>query len=63
VIPLGTLAGGFAIARTGSIALVYTAIGTLVFLIPLVFARTALGQAERYVGEEAAEPAGLKRVG
>lgn len=49
VIPLGTLLGGLAIQRIGSISLVYTVIGVLVFCIPLVFSFTALGHAERYL--------------
>ncbi|MFL5802086.1 MAG: MFS transporter, partial [Roseiflexaceae bacterium] len=57
-IPLGALLGGLLIERTGDIALVYGAIGVLVFLIPLGFSFTALGRAERYLpaaGEQ--EPA------
>jgi MFS family permease len=48
-IPLGTLLGGWLIERTGDVALVFGAIGVLVFLIPLGFSFTALGRAERYV--------------
>lgn len=48
-IPLGSLLGGYAIERTGNVALVYAAIGVLTFLIPLGFAFTALGHAERYI--------------
>ena len=50
-IPLGTLLGGWLIERTGDVALVFGAIGVLVFLIPLGFSFTALGRAERYVTE------------
>jgi hypothetical protein len=50
-IPLGTLLGGWLIERTGDVALVFGAIGVLVFLIPLGFSFTALGRAERYVPE------------
>lgn len=52
VIPLGTLAGGFAIQRTHNISLVYTAIGATVFLLAVVFSFTALGRAERYLPDE-----------
>ena len=52
-IPLGTLLGGWLIERTGSVALVFGAIGVLVFLIPLSFWFTALGRAERYMPEMA----------
>ena len=48
-IPLGTLAGGFAIQWTGSVSLVYLVIGVVTFVIPLVFAFTPLGRAERYL--------------
>ncbi len=48
-IPLGALAGGYVIQRTGNVALVYAAIGLLTFLIPLLFSFTALGHADRYV--------------
>src|SRR5579885_2501639 len=53
-IPLGSLLGGFAIQRTGNIALVYAVIGALNFLIPLAFSFTALGHAERYIPQEKA---------
>jgi hypothetical protein len=53
VIPIGTLAGGYAIQQTHNISLVYTVIGAAVFLIPVAFSFTALGRAERYLpGEE-----------
>jgi hypothetical protein len=48
-IPLGTFIGGLLIERTGNVALVYGAIGVLMFLIPLGFTFTALGRAERYL--------------
>lgn len=47
--PLGALVGGFAIERTGDVALVYAAIGALTFLTALAFSFTALGRAERYL--------------
>jgi MFS family permease len=58
-IPLGSLLGGLVIEWTGNVALVYGAIGVLVFLVPLSFSFTALGHAERYLPqqEEAAPPA------
>jgi hypothetical protein len=59
-IPLGALAGGYAIERTHNVSLVYAAIGILDFLIPLGFAFTALGHADRYIPRDqpvlAAEP-------
>jgi hypothetical protein len=48
-IPLGTLLGGLLIEQTGDIALIYGAIGVLVFLIPLGFWFTALGRADQYL--------------
>jgi hypothetical protein len=48
-IPLGTLLGGLAITWTGDVALVYAAIGLLTIIIPLLFALTPLGRAERYL--------------
>jgi MFS family permease len=52
-IPLGSLLGGFAIARTGNVALVYSIIGALIFLIPFSFSFTALGHADRYILKKA----------
>ncbi len=57
-IPLGTLLGGWLIERTGDVALVFGAIGVLVFLIPLSFSFTALGRAERYIPGAAAAAEG-----
>lgn len=51
-IPLGSIAGGYAITWTKNVALVYAAIGVLTFLIPLSFAFTPLGHAKRYIPEE-----------
>ena len=48
-IPLGTLLGGLAITWTGDVALVYAVIGVLTGIIPLLFALTPLGHAERYI--------------
>jgi hypothetical protein len=47
--PLGSLLGGFAIERTGNVALVFGVIGVLQVAIALGFSRTALGHAERYL--------------
>ncbi len=55
-IPLGSLLGGFAISWTRNVALVFAITSTLTFLIPLCFAFTALGHADRYIpkkGEKA----------
>ena len=48
-IPLGTLLGGLAITWTGNVALVYAVSGVLTVIIPLLFALTPLGHAERYM--------------
>lgn len=53
-VPLGALAGGWAIERTGDVALVYAAIGVITVLIPLAFFLTPLGRAERYIPAAAA---------
>lgn len=51
-IPLGSLLGGFAIEQTRNVALVYSIIGVLTFLIPFSFSFTALGHAERYLPKD-----------
>jgi hypothetical protein len=57
-IPLGTLAGGWAIEQTGDVQLVYTLIGVTMSAIAFAFWRfSPLGQAERYLPETSAEPA------
>lgn len=48
-IPLGSLLGGYIINQTQNIVLVYGGIGVLTILIPLCFAFTPLGHAERYL--------------
>jgi Na+/melibiose symporter-like transporter len=53
-IPIGTYLGGLAIERSGDVALVYLAIGVVTAVIPLCFAFTALGRAERYLPQSAA---------
>jgi MFS family permease len=50
-IPLGSIAGGYAITWTGNVALVYGVIGVLTFLIPFSFSFTPLGHAKRYIPE------------
>lgn len=51
-IPVGTLLGGWAIQRSGSVADVYMVIGIIVILIPIFFAFTPLGRAEQYLPVE-----------
>lgn len=48
-IPLGAFLGGVLISAAHNVALVYGVIGVLVILIPLGFAFTPLGHAERYL--------------
>jgi MFS family permease len=53
--PIGALAGGLLIERTGDVRLVYAVIGLLTFLIALVFrVASPLGHAERYLSSNAA---------
>ena len=48
--PIGALAGGVAIERTGDVQLIYAGVGVLTFLIPLYFRLfSPLGHAERYL--------------
>ena len=47
--PLGSLAGGYLIQQTHNVALVFEGMGVLLFMIPLAFAFTALGRADRYL--------------
>jgi hypothetical protein len=55
--PIGAIGGGFAVELTGSVQLVYAAIGVLTFLIPLYFRLfSPLGHAERYL--ESPAPSG-----
>lgn len=56
-IPLGALLGGLAIERTHNVVLVYAVIGVLTFLIPLSFAFTPLGHADRYLPKQNEAPA------
>jgi NO-binding membrane sensor protein with MHYT domain len=48
-IPLGAMAGGFAIEATHNVALVYLVIGAVTLAIPIVFSFTPLGRAEDYL--------------
>lgn len=52
-IPLGTLLGGYAIERSGDVALVYAAIGAITTIIPICFAFTPLGRADHYISDRA----------
>ena len=59
--PLGSLAGGFLIQQTHQVALVFGGCGALLFLVPLVFTRTALGRADQYLPREAKAVPGVSR--
>jgi MFS family permease len=48
-IPVGALAGGWAVERTGSVALVYGVIGALVALLAVAFSFGPVGHADRYL--------------
>jgi hypothetical protein len=54
-IPVGALAGGWVVERTGRVALVYGVIGALVALLALAFSFGPVGHADRYL--PAGEPA------
>jgi len=56
-IPVGALAGGWAVERTGSVALVYGVIGSLVALLALAFSFGPLGHADRYLPASQPAPA------
>jgi MFS family permease len=52
--PIGALAGGLVIERTGDVRLVYAVIGLVTFLIALAFrVASPLGHAERYLSSSA----------
>ena len=51
--PLGSLAGGYLIAVTHNVALVFGGVGVLLIIIPLAFSRTSLGHADQYLPPEA----------
>ena len=68
-IPLGTLLGGFVIQQTQNVALVYGIIGAVTLVLPIIFAFTPLGHAERYIprahdgdGSETQEAAAVEQV-
>ncbi len=46
---LGALLGGFVIAQTGQIALIYAVVGLLIFGIAFTFFFTPLGHSEQYL--------------
>jgi MFS family permease len=48
-IPVGALAGGWAVERTGNVALVYGVVGALVALLALAFSFGPVGHADRYL--------------
>jgi predicted MFS family arabinose efflux permease len=54
-IPVGALVGGWAVERTGSVALVYGVTGALVALLALAFSLGPLGHADHYL--PASQPA------
>jgi len=47
--PLGSLLGGYAITATHNVALVYACIAVITIIIPICFAFTPLGEAEKYL--------------
>ena len=51
-IPLGILIGGVVIEQTQNVALVYAAIGVLIFLTAIAFSFTAVGSAERHLPQD-----------
>jgi MFS family permease len=51
-IPVGTFVGGIAIERTQNVALVYGAIGAIVFVAALAFSFTAVGYAHHHLPPE-----------
>jgi len=52
-IPLGILVGGVVIEKTQNVALVYGVIGVTIFLTAIAFSFTAVGNAERYLPQDA----------
>lgn len=51
---LGALLGGFVIAQTGQVALIYAVIGLLILGIAFTFFFTPLGQSEQYLAKDTA---------
>ena len=59
-IPAGALIGGWVVSATGNVAAVYGVVGILIICIAAFFRFfTALGDAQRYVDERAAEEAAV----
>lgn len=48
-IPVGTFLGGVAIQATGRVGLIFSICGAIMFLLPVLFAFSPLGHAERYL--------------
>jgi len=60
-IPAGALIGGWVVSATGNVAAVYGVVGILIICIAAFFRFfTALGDAQRYVDERAAEEAAVR---
>jgi MFS family permease len=57
-IPVGAYLGGLLIEATHDVALVYSGIGVLLIIIPIVFAFGPLGHAESYLPEDEAREEG-----
>jgi MFS family permease len=55
-IPLGTVLGGWAVQRSGDVALIYRAIGVTVTAIAVAFSFSPVGRAERYLAAVQARP-------
>jgi MFS family permease len=55
-IPVGAVAGGYIVQQTGNVKLVFAIVGGLTFLIPLAFAFTPLGHADRYLPQPVKQP-------
>ncbi|MBF6592258.1 MAG: MFS transporter [Ktedonobacterales bacterium] len=55
-IPIGAVAGGFAVQRSGNVVLVFAVVGVLTFLIPLAFSFSPLGHADRYLPQPVKQP-------
>lgn len=51
-IPLGISIGGAMIEKTQNVALVYSAVGIVIFLTAVAFSFTAVGSAERYLPQD-----------
>lgn len=51
-IPIGSVVGGLIVQQTGNVTLVFAVVGVLTFLIPLGFAFSPLGHANRYLPKQ-----------